>query len=166
MAQKISSHWLEQAFHALTRLPSRLMLTLEDWRERSSLAHEFDALAAHGELDRTLIEAGLSPSDVPRLLKGHPGAARQLPAMMRRVGIDSSQLPSTAALREIEWRCTECRSWRRCRAWLAAGGGGQGYRVFCPNAAELEQIRDRSAVARCGQSGVLHELEAMRGQIL
>src|SRR5579859_8206644 len=108
----VVSRWLDQAAHAVTRLPSRLMLTLEDWREHSSLAGELDALAAHGELDRTLTEAGLSSSDVPRLLKGHPGAARQLPEMMRRVGIDPTRLPITPETREIEWRCTDCRSWR------------------------------------------------------
>lgn len=166
-------HWLDQAVHAFARLPSRLMLTLEDWREKSSLAHEFDALAAHGELYRTLVEAGLSPNDVPRLLNGHPGAARQLPAMMRRVGIDASHLPITPETREIEWRCTECRSWRRCREWLASSENDHRYRKFCPNAAALEQLRDGQALRRaerdhaapqCG--GILRDLDAIRGQML
>ena len=61
----VFSHWIDQAVHAFARLPSSLMLRVEDWREQSSLANEFDALMAHGEFYRTLVEAGLSPSDVP-----------------------------------------------------------------------------------------------------
>lgn len=166
-----ASHWFGQAFHALTRLPSHLMLTFEGWRERASFARELDALDAHGELDRTLLESGLSRSDMPRLLNAHPGAARQLPAMMRRIGIDPTRLPITPETREVEWRCMDCRSWRECRDWLAAGDG-EGYRAFCPNAAALEQIRDRQELRRAGRdrpvgggSGILRELDAMRGQI-
>jgi hypothetical protein len=169
---RVFSRWLDQAVQALARLPSNFMLTIEDWRERSSLARELDGLAAHGELGRTLIEAGLSPSDVPRLLKGHPGAGRQLPEMMRRVGIDTAILPTTPEIREIEWRCTDCRSWRQCREWLASDDGDHGYRAFCPNATALERVRDRQELRRAGRdrpaggrSGILRELDAMRGQI-
>jgi hypothetical protein len=168
--------WLDHTVHAFAGLPGRLMLRLEDWRERSSLVQEFNALAAQGELDRTLLEAGLSPSDVSRLLNGHPGAGRQLPAMMRRVGIDPTSLPITAETRDIEWRCTDCRSWRRCRDWLDAGGDERGYRAFCPNATALEALRDRQELRReqrhrpeppaSGGGGILHELETIRGQAL
>jgi hypothetical protein len=168
----VFSHSLDQALHALARLPSRLMLTIEDWRERSSLMHELDALAAHGELGRTLLEAGLSPNDVPRLLKGNPGAGRQLPEMMRRVGIDPALLPITSETREIEWRCTDCRSWRRCRDWLASSDDEHGYRAFCPNGAALEEIRDRQELRPAERDhpamlgGILCELDAIRGQML
>jgi hypothetical protein len=169
----VFSRWLDQTVHAFAQLPSRLMLRAEDWRERSSLAHEFDALMAHGELYRTLFEAGLSPSDVPRLLNGHPGAGRQLPEMMRRMGIDPGRLSITSETRDIEWRCTECRTWRRCRNWLASGEDGEGYRAFCPNAAALEALRDLHLPHRVDQpplagsgSGILGELEAIKGQAL
>ena len=172
---RVFSYSLDHALHALTRLPSRLMLTIEDWRERSSLVHELDALAAHGELDRTLLEAGLTPNDVPRLLRGNPGAARQLPEMISRVGIDPTLLPTTPETREIEWRCTDCRSRRRCRDWLASGDADHGYRAFCPNGVALEKIRDRQELRPAERdypvmpggegSGVLYELDAIRGQI-
>jgi uncharacterized protein DUF6455 len=168
----VLGHSLDLALHALARLPARLMLTIEDWRERSSLANELEALAAHGELDRTLLEAGLSPGDIPRLLKGNSGAARQLPEMMRRVGIDPTRLPITPETRAIEWRCTDCRTWRRCRDWLASSDADHGYLAFCPNGAALEQIRDRHERRPARRDhpavsgGVLHELDAIRGQIL
>jgi hypothetical protein len=168
---RVFGHSLDLALHALTRLPSRLLLTIEDWRKRSSLANELDALAAYGELDRTLLEAGLSPHDVPRLLKGHPGAARQLPEMMRRVGIDPTLLPITPKTREIEWRCTDCRSWRRCRDWLDSSDGDHEYLAFCPNGAALDDIRDRQEQGPAQRDrpampgGVLRELDAARGQI-
>jgi hypothetical protein len=168
---RVFSHSFDQALRAFARLPSRLMLTIEDWRERSSLASELNALAAYGELDRTLLEAGLSPHDVPRLLKGNPGAARQLPEMMRHVGIDPSILPITPETREVEWRCTDCRSWRRCRDWLASSDADRGYREFCPNGSALEQMRDRQEQRpaerdhRAMSAGGLDELDATRGRI-
>src|SRR6476661_168604 len=73
-----------------------------------------------GELDRTLAESGIAPGDVKRLMKAHPGTARQLAAMMRRQGIDPAALPRRSALRDMEWQCGACGDWRQCRAWLAA----------------------------------------------
>lgn len=122
-----------------------LQQTIEAWRERSALGSELAELRQRGELERTLADSGIAPSETERLLHAHPGSARQLSEMMERLGIDRSHLPLTneisATLREIEWNCGECADWRQCRAWLSSGVPKEGHLAFCPNAPALEQLR-------------------------
>jgi hypothetical protein len=157
------SGWMQRVAVALSRAGSRISTTVQAWRERRVLERELAQLHAHGEYDRVLADNGLSSSDVPRLLHAHPGAARQLADMMSRLGVDRRRLVVTPAvageLRDIEWRCGECRSWRQCRAWLDAGEVPERYRSFCPNTAALDRLRDRqrTAVGK-SRSGVLAEL--------
>ena len=135
--------WFDRAVLALCDLPSRLMLAIEDWREHFALESELGELSAHGTLDRALADVGLSRSEIPRLLKGHPSAIRQLIEVMRRAGINFTELARDQALKEIEWRCIECRSWHRCRAWIASNQPGDGYRAFCPNTSAFDELRKR-----------------------
>jgi hypothetical protein len=162
------SHWTRRAGAALTRLTRNLGLTLDAWREHARLKREFAALEARGELDRTLADTGIAPSDVPRLMHTHPGTSRQLGEMMRRLGIDRAKLPRTTpmaeSLREMEWRCGECADWRKCREWLAAGNPPETYRAFCPNAAALDALRCREASDAAPSHGVLAELAATKGE--
>ena len=51
-------------------------------------------------------------------------------------------MPAAAAeLREMEWRCCECHSWRECRAWLRPELSSESHR-FCPNADAIKRLRD------------------------
>jgi hypothetical protein len=167
--------WLDNAVLAVSRLPSCLMLAVEEWRGHFQLECELADLAAHGALDRALADVGLSQSEIPRLLKGHPGAVRRLTEVMRRAGINAADLAHDQALKEIEWRCIECRSWRQCRAWLASNETGDGYRAFCPNLNAFDEIR-RERVSRQSEErrphsadtrggGILNELETLKGQL-
>jgi hypothetical protein len=159
----------------LSSLPLRISLALAGWRERRALASELATLRMQGELERTLADSGVSPSEVLRLFRQHPGAGRQFREMSDRIGVDRARLPLTqatgAALRDMEWRCGECRAWRDCRAWLASGLWSDGYIRFCPNAAALEQMRDeqRAQPAETAPEpypppGILAELKAKAGQ--
>jgi len=142
--------WFDSAVLALSNLPSRFMMAIEDWREDFVLECELAELAGHGALDRAIADVGLSQSEIPRLLKGHSGAVRQLTEVMRRAGIDPADLTRDRTLKEIEWRCIECRSWHQCRAWLTANETGDGYRAFCPNVATFDEIRKREGLFKAG----------------
>jgi uncharacterized protein YjiS (DUF1127 family) len=159
--------WFRKTRHSLAEKLGSLRLVLEGWREHARLRQELATLEQRGELDRTLIDTGIAPSDVPRLLRAHPHTPEQLRRMMRRVGLDRATLPHTPAvverLRAIEWRCGECTNWRRCHAWLAADETPEGYRRFCPNAEAFDELRHLlTPPAR----GLLAELAETHGEEL
>ncbi len=166
--------WVGKAFAATAGLPGRILLAGEGWRERSRLRRELDNLDQKGELDRTLIDSGITRSDVPRLMRAHPRTLEQLAGMMQRLGIDRAALPHTPAvaeaLRAMEWRCGACADWRKCRAWLAARDAPESYRAFCPNAAALDALRCGDAAAAgaaprkpCGLLAELKSAASMGG---
>lgn len=154
------------------RLARWLAGLIEGWRERARLRSEFARLAQQGELERTLADSGIAPSDVPRLMRAHPGTPQQLRRMMARLGIDRARSSRSKALadaiRDMEWRCGECADWRHCRDWLDAGAHTDSYRTFCPNASALDQLRCREVETSAGEPphrcGLLAELEAAKGE--
>jgi uncharacterized protein YjiS (DUF1127 family) len=165
-----------ETIHQQPSLPARLARRvaglIEGWRERARLRSEFARLAQQGELDRTLADSGIAPSDVPRLMHAHPGTPQQLRRMMARLGIDRTRFSRSRALadavREMEWRCGECADWRHCRVWLDSGAPAETYRAFCPNAAALDQLRCRAVETSAGEPphrcGLLAELDAAKGE--
>lgn len=162
-----SHGWMRKSFASLARWPGWIRLEVDGWRERYRLRREFDNLELQGELGRTLLDSGIAPSDVPRLMHAHPRTAEQLAEMIKRLGIDrvaSACNPATAeALRAMEWRCGECADWRKCRTWLDGGDSGESYRAFCPNAEALDELRTAGAPLR-QPCGVLAELAARSGE--
>jgi uncharacterized protein YjiS (DUF1127 family) len=160
--------WTRKTESGLRRLPEWLRLTFEGWREHARLRREMAELEQRGELDRTLSDAGLSQSDVPRLMQAHPQTPQQLAQMMRRLGLERARLPqdagTAAELRAMEWRCAGCGEWRHCRAWLAEGSEAENYHRFCPNAAALDELRRAVAAARSAPQGVLAELALTHGE--
>ncbi len=167
--------WIESATALFRRLPASIALAIEGWRERHALACEMARLRMQGDLERTLADSGVAPSDVPRLIRAHPGAARQFGDMAERVGIDRARLPLApaigAAFRDMGLRCGDCTVWRHCRAWLDSGLLTDGYRDFCPNAEALELLRDQQRPAQPDRpqsppSGILAELGTSAGQYL
>ena len=139
--QSFGSEWR----NASTQLWDWVHLTVASWRERSQLRRELNDLNQRGELSRTLQDAGLTSSDVTRLMRAHPRTPQQLAQMMQHLSINRSALlrrPGLVeAVRAMEWQCGECTNWRKCRAWLASGHEGESYRTFCPNAASLDDLR-------------------------
>ena len=134
-----------RACATLRHLPARIWLAAEGWRERMQLRRELDHLRQHGELERTLRDSGIAPTDIYRLMRAHPRTCEQLDDMMQRLGIARDALPRSPAvaegLRAMEWRCGECADWRKCRRWLDAADAPGSYRAFCPNAEALDELR-------------------------
>jgi uncharacterized protein YjiS (DUF1127 family) len=125
---------LSDAVRAIATIPGRLAQAVEGWREHRAIDCELAELAAQGNLDRVLDDVGLTRSDIPSLLKGHPGAARQLAEMLERLGIAPRDIAANHDMREVELRCIGCASWRRCRKWLRSGAADDRWQGFCPNA--------------------------------
>jgi hypothetical protein len=145
LSQSSARGWARKASASIAQLASRVLLTIEGWHERSQLRRELDDLRQRGELDRTLTDSGIARNEVSRLIRMHPHTRQQLAEMMRRLGIDRAALPRRAAvletLRAMEWRCGECAEWHACRNWLVSRDAPGSYRVFCPNAEALDQLR-------------------------
>jgi uncharacterized protein YjiS (DUF1127 family) len=164
--------WTHKAGPSFAQLKDRILLALEGWREHARLRRELDTLRQRGELDRTLSDNGIAPCDVRRLMRAHPRTPQQLAEMMWRLGIDRAGLPRNAAvaerLRAMGWRCGECDSWRKCRAWLASSEAPESYRAFCPNAETLEELRcSKTSPSGCSfeePRGIFAELEATKGE--
>ena len=158
--------WVRNASASIAQLPNWIWLTVDGWRERSRLRRELDNLRQQGELDRTLIDSGIAPSDVDRLMRSHPHTGEQLAQMMQRLGIDRAALPRSPTvleeLRATEWRCGECADWRKCRTWLVSRDAPDSYRAFCPNAETLDELRTSGASFR-RPCGILAELAARKG---
>jgi hypothetical protein len=133
--------WTRKAPAPIAALTNWILITIEDWRERFRLRRELEDLRLHGEFDRTLADSLISPSDIPRLMRVHPGTSRQLADMMLCQGIDRAALACMPRMRDIEWRCGECKDWRKCRSWLASRDAPDNYRAFCPNAEAFDELR-------------------------
>jgi uncharacterized protein YjiS (DUF1127 family) len=166
LSQSSARGWTRKASTSIAQLAGGVLLTIEGWRERSRLRHELNNLRQRGELNRTLTDCGIAPSDVSRLMRAHPRTRQQLGEMMQRLGRDRAALPRAAAvletLRAMEWQCGECADWRACRNWLASRDAPGSYRTFCPNAEALDQLRCSETTAS-GSSfgkprGILAEL--------
>lgn len=145
MSQSNARGWVGKALASLAHLPEWILLAVQGWRERLRLRRELDTLRRHGELERVLTDSGITPSDVPRLMRAHPRTPQQLDKMMHRLGIDRTALARGGAaaevLRAMEWQCGECADWRQCRAWLASPDATESHRAFCPNAEAFDQLR-------------------------
>jgi hypothetical protein len=105
-------------------------------RRRRQLRRELTQLEAMGSLDAVLADAGLMRSQIAPLIAGCAGSRELLDRMAARVGVDANGLP-VETVREMTWTCTTCPDKRKCREWLA-GTDANGFRTFCPNAAELD----------------------------
>ena len=149
----------------LSHITEAVYLVAQGWSERARLRYEFDRLRQRGELGRTLMDTGISASDLPGLVRVHPSTPQQFSAMMWRLGIERDALPPSPAaetLRAIERRCGECADWRKCPDWLATSEPAETYRAFCPNAEALDRLRCSGATTTGAPSGVLVELAAAR----
>lgn len=104
--------------------------------KRRQLRRELAQLEAMGSLDAVLADAGLVRSQIAPLIAGCAGSRELLDQMAARLGVDVAHLP-VETVRAMTWACTTCPDKRKCRDWLA-GSEEEGFRTFCPNAAELD----------------------------
>jgi len=147
---------MTEMLHASTPARAGVLAALaarfSDWRERRRLAAEIDEMAAAGELEPMLSDAGLSRAQIPTLLRSASGTRRLLEGMAARLGVDLAAMSPTLR-RDVEWTCASCDEQRRCRRWLARGGT-EGYAAFCPNTPAFRRQMRAAANAECQVTGV------------
>ncbi len=120
---------------------SRQFSHVSDWIARDRMRSELESLAAIGELDAVLAEAGLSRSDVPLLLAHDLDETAGLEQMAQRLGISPEKLAAAAGPRDLQWRCLNCEARKPCDRWLADHASAEEAPRFCPNAEDLNAIK-------------------------
>jgi uncharacterized protein YjiS (DUF1127 family) len=121
------------------RCKSRLARAIGEVRDRAALRAELAHLKDTGQLDRVLNDIGVDPSEVSVLIKNHPGAARRMAAMLRRLRIEvAPKALNSTEMREIQRTCLLCAASGKCDRWLHSEGS-EDPSHFCPNS---EAFRD------------------------
>ncbi len=111
-----------------------------DAAERRRLAREFARLDDR-DIARVLADIGCSREDLRTLIDNAPRSPVLLHAMTARLGLETAFAGATSDMvRDIERRCTTCTAQSRCSRWLRRGGVDAGYKQFCPNTGNFEEI--------------------------
>jgi hypothetical protein len=116
-----------------------------DWIKRYRYAIGLREELQHcgaGEVARAAHDLGLSSDELVELARKGPGAADQLPKLLRALGVNASALarqdPST--MRDLQRLCITCGAKRRCEHELEAGTAAKNFRGYCPNAYTLDTL--------------------------
>lgn len=121
------------------RCKSRLARAIGEVRDRAALRAEFAHLRDTGQLDRVLTDIGVDPSEVSVLIQNHPGAARRMAAMLRRLRVEvAPKALKSTEMRAIQRTCLLCAASGKCDRWLHSEGS-EDPSHFCPNS---EAFRD------------------------
>lgn len=107
--------------------------------QRNALERELAALDDH-----QLADLGINREQIPALVSAYPESTELLTRMLARLGITEAEIARNPGLRhELEHSCTHCFVRRECRRYLKlpTDQNVEGYRKFCPNAAELDKLR-------------------------
>lgn len=117
--------------------------------QRQALERELNALD-----DRQLRDLGIARDQIPLLVSAHPEATALLTRMLERLGITDVEIDSNIDLRDtLKRTCAFCIVRQECKRFLRLPNrqDTDGYRAFCPNAAELDDLRAAS-VFRTGKT--------------
>ena len=104
------------------------------------------------ELDNVLACAGKTRADLFAVFKGNEKHRQMLALMIEHFGVDRDYAARNCwdALRYAEQACIQCTKTKRCRSWFAWGSRNDAPRVFCPNAALLDEIARAASNSRPG----------------
>ncbi len=99
------------------------------------------------ELDRLLISTGRTRKDLFTVFRGNATHRRLMGLMIRHFGLDIDYVIQHHwdALRQAERTCVRCSNVKRCRNWIVWDLENDAPRVFCPNAALLDEIADATS---------------------
>jgi uncharacterized protein YjiS (DUF1127 family) len=118
-----------------------------DAAERRRVAQEFARLDDR-DVARVLADIGCSREDLRALINNAPRSPALLRAMTARLGLEAAfAAAGSDMVRDIERRCTTCTAQARCRRWLHRGGTDDGYKQFCPNTGNFEEMAPAASVS-------------------
>jgi hypothetical protein len=115
------------------------------WRDLRRRRADLLELENTGNLNAVAQDAGLSVSDLRRLVAG-PADAAELKRRMAALGLDPASVSrrEPAVARDLQRTCCLCTSKRRCRHDLTANPADSGWKKYCPNATTLSALPTQS----------------------
>lgn len=145
-AEASETLWAAQSFIArliggLYSCGSAVAKAAERRAQRQALERELIALD-----DRQLSDLGITREQVPVVAGAYPESAELLTRMLGRLGITEEAIARNPGLRsQLQHSCSLCFLRRECRRYLRlpVDTSPDGYRIFCPNAAKLDELRSR-----------------------
>jgi hypothetical protein len=116
------------------------------WLKRRRELNEMRELD-RGDFDRIAADLELSPSELDALVRRGPDAGKELPALLRALGIGEARLERTqpVLLRDMERVCAMCSHKRQCDRDLIDGTAADHYEGYCPNAPAIDELEKAPA---------------------
>ena len=125
---------------ALRRVGLKAREGVRSWWRRAELERELATLT-----DQEIEDAGFVRSEIPTVLKNYPASSDLRQRMLGRLGVDSEaawrRFPGL--MRAIHRACALCGARKACERWLDSEEPGRGHHLFCPNADDLDAIKER-----------------------
>jgi uncharacterized protein YjiS (DUF1127 family) len=94
------------------------------------------------DFDRIAADLEISPSDLDELVRRGPHAGKELPVLLKALGIGEVRLERTQPhlLRDMERVCAMCSHKRQCDRDLIDGTSVGHYEGYCPNAPAIAEL--------------------------
>jgi hypothetical protein len=122
--------------------PSGILSSLSDawkrYRKRRAAIAELQTIG-HTELERMVLDAGVTYGDLLALARQGPNSASLLYQRLERAGIDVRAI-ETGVLRDLQRCCTLCESKGRCQHDLDEHPKQASWPSYCPNRPTIEAL--------------------------
>jgi hypothetical protein len=99
------------------------------------------------EIAQIAAEAGLSASELRRMAKLGPEAAKLSLDRMAALHLDAETIAVSepGTMRDLQRLCSNCASKKRCRHDIIHDPDGSVWRQYCPNAGTLDALQSEAA---------------------
>src|SRR5215216_3508540 len=116
-----------------------------DWLKHRQEIRELRDMNS-GDFARIARDLCVSPAELDEVVRLGPHASDQLPRLLKKLGIDEATLSRTQPVlqRDMVRVCASCRQKARCNHDLDAGTLAQRYEEYCPNAAAIDELSEKS----------------------
>lgn len=96
------------------------------------------------ELERISADIGMTPADLAAASATSDAAHRLMAIRMRALGLteDHAREVSLLLLADLRRACARCNDKAKCVQDLGRDPEGAGWRSYCPNAADLDALRE------------------------
>ncbi len=128
-----------------------MIAALCDWARDRRLNRHVEECDSY-EIVRMARDAGLSSSELRRMSKLKPDAAKLLLERMAALHLNPETLAKTdpSTMHDLQRLCSNCASKRRCQRDFIRHLDAPVWRQYCPNAGTLDALQFEAISARCG----------------